>query len=759
MDLASTPRAIFRVTAFKRPHGAAPATDRAQRWQWLLLSIAFAVMTPSALAQQKQPLVTLVSGANQTFLPKDLKSDSDFEVRIPVTVADGKKLNVRKLDVIYKDGRTEGLFKAFDVIPVDASAAEGAALLVTSKQTLWPGVYVVSLGIAASDTPKDEQSVVLNLTVPSPQVTATPKVVVSQLILPWPFGSSPFADTLEVRETSGKIAALELTPMEMHDAPAHGDAISASLKFGVPASGPSARLKAPAKFVVTPEGEFPLGTTTGHIDIVSPSISPSLSVPFEVRAHRSQLLILLVAALGTLLGWYVRVHLTQRQTLLDAKGAIAAATRTVLRARQTCQDPGFGASMLTLLQQLADAQETDDPKKMNDAAKAVEDEVKKQRDALEARVPAVSTKIQNVHKIADVQWSLPPSLSGAVSALRGPVSRATDLLSQRNLTDAEALIDTQIDDAIPALARGLVQFGQQLSKYLDAAASSPFPATGPNTQRLSDLAKESVSTAQEIASAVRTGSLEETTVALNKTHALFQEVKGFADAAVAMANNLCDFVRERLREAFGDIDARFAPVREASTAAAEQFAQGVLTPQTAIFGLGTESVRAAWKGMLLSLSPSVAQDTLQDALGHAQWQQAVELAIKAAAKAPDTHALDEQKAMSARTDLVTELTDSEGVTAAAATPATSLGTQLPIDPAKEIASQSKDRQAFIAQSRATAALQSFCFGALFVVGAYVAYGENWIGTAKEMLAVFVLAFGMDLTSDSVLSALKKPPSA
>lgn len=66
----------------------------------LLLGVALAVAACQATAETKPPLVTLVAGANQALLPKD---DSNFEVRIPVSVANGKALNVRKLDVIYKE--------------------------------------------------------------------------------------------------------------------------------------------------------------------------------------------------------------------------------------------------------------------------------------------------------------------------------------------------------------------------------------------------------------------------------------------------------------------------------------------------------------------------------------------------------------------------------------------------------------------------------------------------------------------------------
>ena len=42
-----------------------------------------------------------------------------------------------------------------------------------------------------------------------------------------------------------------------------------------------------------------------------------------------------------------------------------------------------------------------------------------------------------------------------------------------------------------------------------------------------------------------------------------------------------------------------------------------------------------------------------------------------------------------------------------------------------------------------------------VAGAYILYEETWVGTGKEMLALFMFAFGLDLTVDNVVGAFKK----
>ena len=52
-------------------------------------------------------------------------------------------------------------------------------------------------------------------------------------------------------------------------------------------------------------------------------------------------------------------------------------------------------------------------------------------------------------------------------------------------------------------------------------------------------------------------------------------------------------------------------------------------------------------------------------------------------------------------------------------------------------------------------LQSAVLAALFLAGNYLLYRESWAGTDKEIVALFLLAFGLDLSADNVLAALKK----
>ena len=59
------------------------------------------------------------------------------------------------------------------------------------------------------------------------------------------------------------------------------------------------------------------------------------------------------------------------------------------------------------------------------------------------------------------------------------------------------------------------------------------------------------------------------------------------------------------------------------------------------------------------------------------------------------------------------------------------------------------------QSELCALAQTALFAFIFVFGVVAFYDEAWVGTCKVMLALFILAFSVDLTADGVFAALKR----
>lgn len=65
------------------------------------------------------------------------------------------------------------------------------------------------------------------------------------------------------------------------------------------------------------------------------------------------------------------------------------------------------------------------------------------------------------------------------------------------------------------------------------------------------------------------------------------------------------------------------------------------------------------------------------------------------------------------------------------------------------------RQALLEKEQNLALIQSVGFALAFIAGVHLLYSGDCVGTTKEMAALFILAFGVDLTRDSMMAALKR----
>ena len=86
----------------------------------------------------------------------------------------------------------------------------------------------------------------------------------------------------------------------------------------------------------------------------------------------------------------------------------------------------------------------------------------------------------------------------------------------------------------------------------------------------------------------------------------------------------------------------------------------------------------------------------------------------------------------------------------------SAGAQPPIEAASvpELTGSAAEREALAAEAWLASIVQTLFFALLFMVVAYVLYSGKWVGTLHEMLALFIWAFGVDITSEAVMNAAK-----
>ena len=721
-------------------------------WLWMVL-LPLAVLPGHALSQAASaspaasaPTPTVAGTALATVPagPYALTRNGGkgWAVRVPIVVAEGKAPVATLLDVIFKDGRSAALIESFKLRLTPAANERGAALeLDTGDKDLLPGSYLLSLklsDLAAKSTP---QTVQLNLSVGSPQVSVMAgKVVVSQ-VREMRGNIVATAGTMKVSWGNGP-APMLLTPVEAHEPPAKGDAETAELAFA-----PQAETAADStlNYHVSPRGEFPLGTTIGRIELRSPSLATPVSIPYEVRARRSYAWISWLAAVGALTGWALRTQIPKQRSLLLARAAMAAARRSVLRALQDVDDADFIDKMNAINRALDRADENRDAALLAAEAKTAEDAVRTALAAIEALVPPLRQRIETLHELVNTDWQLPTDVKAELLDLPASVERAAQQLNRRNVGACARLVEKLERVGLTRLRRDADGYVAALLALLNRAGAQPFPMGEHLARHLALIKADAGSYTTPSTDAAST---------LSQLQDIFRKVQSFAATAHTKTDAWCTQVANQLGDAFGGAPAGFAALQAQCTQAADSFAADLQNPVPSTWPAATASpLVPTWKAFLLALAPTVDAAALEQELKQGHWHEAVVLTITAAPVQVSSMAAAAGP-QGARRRVTMAVPVDEAMPAAVAVNTAVRGVLAAQSAAPTLASLGNERDALLSDEHRLAFIQSLGFAAFFVAGVHLLYAENWIGSYKEFATLFILAFGVDLTSDSVMAALR-----
>jgi len=704
----------------------------------------------SSVTAQSTPLLSTPAGT--TYVATC--AAGTCSTRIPVAISADKKVELQLVDVVYRDGRSDALFKSFSV-RLEGSASTPVQAIVVSAQgaELWPGTYALTLRVdeiprKAEATP---QSVVISVQLDAPQVVATTsKVVVSQVVPLFGEAEQPSGTSLKLAERSGKSGVRQLTPLDFRDPPAAGPAGSGMLTFEPKLADVSA--SGEVTFKVITSGDFPLGTTLGRVEVQSRSLQAPISVPLEIRVRRPLSWILVVAAVGAFIGWLVRTRWNADRALLDAKAAYAAALRAIARASQGRADAEYRLALSMLGQDLADAEETDDPAKIVAAAKKVEEDAARLQKELEDKAKPLVLRAQKLEDIFARDWSVPARARDRLLDLRSAYLSAVEALNRRDVSNAALKLDRLNTNEASRAAASVVDALERLSDILARTTKNSFPMTPPLGAQLSQFA-DKVKAELQRASTIPVGDrIDALGDLLRRAHDMFEASSMLATSVPLECDRICQQAFEMLISTVPDVRGRFEPVGRVATIAAQSWSSAI----SDLYGAPYDRADVAepWVAFLVEVAPKADRAKLVALLDEGKWLESARLAAKANEKA----ALDvvtTEAALLADEVLEPEGRAGEGEVAMLPRDARPTGFTAGLAEAPTIVALTRQRRALLAQSRWRAAGQSAAFALVFVVGAYFLYGDTWIGTGKEIITLFVLAFGLDLTSDSVVAALKK----
>lgn len=713
------------------------------------------LLAASQAGAQTRDWVALPLGAAQDMT---LEASGERDTRIPVSVlaAAGKaapaSLGVRLVDVVAKEGRGALLAQAFDVAWAAPREGRDAAIVVRLPRgaDVRPGTYTLLLRVSPdpADARTPAQNVAVTLNVAAPALSIEPVLVGQVLGLP-PFERDRTLDgSLRITEKGQRAGARALRVAFLPDVPATGLPVAAVL--AAPASAPDIGSDQALALPIAASGAFPVGRSSGRIELRSPDLSAPVSTTYEVRVVRSASWMIPVILGGFLFGYLTRVRLARAKArnaaLLQASQALA----TIEGRLAEIDDDDFQHRAGAIRDTLHDAAASRVPTDLPAAAAKARADLDAELKALEERLVPLRQRATALQTFAARPWNAPPPVGRALAALREQVAPLLRLLARDNALAAADLLATAIDDSLATIVNVAHACGAATARWMQELARCALPLADADaalvTQCAMTLARRYPAAAPDVAKA----SLDEATKALGDLVAANSVAAKVLAALPEQVASFVDRAAARLRPMFPRVDAELAPLK---AKAATLLDRAVLpsglhgTPDAVLGELAT--LREDCLTALHRLAGSAWSAAVEAPLQQGSWDKAIE-AMRALASSRFLGAAPASaEAASPAPEVAAARTMPAPDAAAAAIPSTVLFA--PVMLTGSSAEQARLRQAGALASAA----QSLLLALLFLLANYVLYGESWVGTDKEMMTLFLLAFGLDLSADNVLAALKK----
>lgn len=689
--------------------------------------------------------LTLPAGATYDLVAT---RDGKLDTRIPVGASAAPcTLHARIFDVVFKEGRSEGLAAQFAVqlVPGTASAAPALQVRVAHPDEVAPGTYAVSVQVGPKRDGDQAQVLTLTLTRRAAQLGAAPAIVMGQQH-GWD-GIVNYAAPLRLAELSDKAAVTQLAFREERNELARAGVRTdaGTLAFG--AAPRNIAAGGVAVVSVAPSGEFPLGTTKGTIQVVSPASAAPVAVAYEVRTWRPAWLIVLCAGAGAALGWYFRVVVAARVLFLEAKRAASETVQQATTAQAATDDAAFRAAIEAPLATLQTAVEGSKAAAIDAANDALRAALAAAVLALQERLLAATGAVNAAGAVIDRPWTLPDAAREALAAQRALLETSRQRLRRRDASRATALRDELAQGGYAALYAALGVDGAALADFMTAlpAAAPPLP----NAIEEQIVALATWARGQLQFPATHNVDLATLGVALQQTEQVFLRLR--QQVTAPLHGLTTTYIAEAARALGSGDDPALAALRDQAQAHAAAIAAGVGQPALALSTMqsSAQGMHQAWENYLAGRN--AARATLAPLLTEGKWDAAIALAVAAKNRAGTTLGPTPPAQQGAWHALTSPLPPHLPPFLAGQAP----GADAAPAPVPVLLGTLAERRQLMAQSKRLAALQTVFMFMLFVIGAFLLYADSWVGTAQEMLGVFVLAFGVDLSSTSIFGAFKK----
>jgi hypothetical protein len=278
---------------------------------------------------------------------------------------------------------------------------------------------------------KPAQSLSLEVKVPAVTIKTTQNLIIHQVRNGIFGGDDP--PTLAL---TGASPNARLTDVKIHQIYLSGsDNVSTSRRvdFGeVKEITPDSTSRSP----ITLSGNFPLGTSTGAALISAPQLEKPIDLTFEVHNRRAKWIIVVTMILGVILGFVARVWTRFRIELRQARLKALDAATTLERELQNRPDAEFHEAVEPAFTSLTTAIENGSAAQLTNQITAANAALVAALNDLDQRRITVKSQFETLSGLAKKSSLLPAEISAAVSIVGAELEKAQSQLELDNVAAA-----------------------------------------------------------------------------------------------------------------------------------------------------------------------------------------------------------------------------------------------------------------------------------------------------------------------------------
>jgi hypothetical protein len=711
------------------------------------------VLSLGAWGQSKKTLAADVSGVVELCMKCNPQ-----QVRLPIapdTAPKPQKTDIAVIDVGLGTLHTEDFRNAFGPPKWETDAQGWArAIIVPVKfpdAINQSGTYDVTLEVSSRQSGSTPDRLKFQLLRPAAKLKSLEKLLVNQVwYLPWQPAALVGGSVVlsEVSDRSG-VQAFTITRARNSTSGTEqvsGEVVLKNDKQATTGFGISQGQSLPLGYSL--EGEFPFGTTTGAVSISAPELSEPALMEFEVKSRlwSFYIVIFILAGIGTsfLLKVWVQGRIDLDEARLQGDSVLEWARRQI----SLNHDSNFQYAIKSPLHDLEEAIRNDGAADIKSAADNVKTNVTAELQKLTGRLETAKRQLDELSSVTSTRWNAPASMQQVLDDAETSLTAAQDEL-QNNDASAASTRMAEVHKRLAAdLSSSAEEWRRDLLAYLKALSQASF---GISAATKSDFAA-ALKAAEPQVGSVRSPGPQASAAELTK---LLQDVYAARGCAVDLLCKLQHAVQKDFTDEDNLLAGRLKDAQswEKLRQAADEF-NGRLPGQVDDPGQAFQTLPAelralddVWQAALCAQVDENGRNQIKPFLEQQQYLQAAQKIrelgahplLGPAAAAPVATAQPS----------VWSLLFQPGPAIAPSIVQTLLGRFLIEEPLASVRVRTS-RRLFKEKF-----LQSMVIAVLLSLVGYGLYADNFVGSFKDFSLVFFWAFGLDLTTDTLLRLARK----